>query len=154
MKTRTLTLISITLLTTLLLGAVAINVLSQPKELKLKVKWKPNEFTMDGYVPDPWIAEVFFAPPRGFSDVDPSTILLEGMYTLQSDPYVTFSGRRLALPFNGYDVLMALLVKAPHMAPGTYEISLEITGNLYDGTPFRGSGSIDITMNSDPSPPP
>lgn len=42
MKTRTLTILSITLLATLLIGAGAIIVYSQVKEVKLNVAWDPK----------------------------------------------------------------------------------------------------------------
>jgi len=151
MKPKTLTLISIALLTTLMLGAVAVNVFSAPPELKLKAKWKPATYTMDNNPPDPWNAEIYFAPPRTLTDIDPSTLLLEGLYSPESPPYPHAFKDRLVVPFDGYDVLSALLPKLPHLQPGTFEIFLEITGRLYDGRSFRGTGSITVTV---PEPPP
>jgi len=152
MKTRTLTILSLTILASLLLGAVAFTVLSAPQELKLKVKWRPVNYVFGNAPPDPWIAEVYFAPLRPVDEIDPSTIRLEGTYTPSGPTYEVGTPPRLAIPFNGNEVLRALLIKAPHMAPGEYRILLEITGALDDGTPFRGSGGINLIVPEN-SPP-
>lgn len=152
MKTRTITFIALAIVATLIIGAFTFNAMSAPKELKLKVKWRPMYYTLDSAPPDPWIAQVFFAPPRTLTDINPSTIRLEGIYTLESAPYLLDMNGRLALPFHGYDVLTAAMSKMPHMTSGTYYVSLEITGNLYDGTPIRGSGTITLIVPEIPPP--
>jgi len=140
----------------LLVGAVAFNTLAADKALKLKVKWKPVNYVLDNPPPDPWIAEIYFAPLRDLNEIDTSTLLLEGIYTPSGTPYL-LSGTppRLAVPFDGADVLRALLSNAPHMAPGEYRILLTITGNLkteYGATPFSGDGGINLVV-PDVSPP-
>lgn len=151
MKTRTITFIAVAVLATLLVGTFAFNVLAPAKDLKLKVKWKPNSILLDTYIPDPWNAEVYFSPPEDLTQINPGTVRLEGTYTLESTPYITTS-MRLALPFHGYDVLTAILTKIPHMMPGSYRVGLEITGNLYDGRAFRGTGYINATVPELPPP--
>jgi len=153
MKLSKLTILSITILATLLLGAYAINTIMAPAEIKLKVKWKPVEYILgENLPPDPWWAELS-APRINPDDIVTSTILLEGIYSPRPTPppYITITGR-LAVPFYGGNVLDALMVKAPHLAPGEYRISLEITGELDDGTPLRGSGGITILVNEIPPP--
>jgi len=145
MKTRTITFIAVAILATLLIGTFAFNVLAPAKDLKLKVKWKPNTILLDTTAPDPWNAEVYFAPPEDLTQVNPTTVRLEGTYTLESTPHITTS-MRLALPFHGYDVLLAIWAKLPHMAPGSYRVGLEITGSLYDGRAFRGTGYVNATV--------
>ena len=145
MKTRTITFVTIAIVATLLVGAFAFNVLAPAKDLKLKVKWKPNAVILDTTIPDPWRAEVYFAPPEDLTQVNPSTVRLDGIYTLESAPYVTVSSR-LALPFHGYDVLSAIWPHIPHMAPGSYRVGLEITGSMYDGRAFSGTGYINATV--------
>jgi hypothetical protein len=153
MKTRTITFIAVATIATLLLGTFAFTVFAPPKQLKLKVKWKPNSVLLDTTIPDPWIAQVFFAPPEDLNQVNPSTVRLEGIYTLESTPYIlTNANGRLALPFHGYDVLTALTMKLPHMTPGSYYVGLEITGNLYDGRAFAGTGYINATVPELPAP--
>jgi len=150
MKTRKLTLLFLTMLATIMLGAVAVSVLSPPPTLKLKVKWTPRVYELNNNPPT-WNAEIYFAPPRPLDEIDVETIQLEGGYTPVSDPYPTVTSR-LVVPFDGYDVLDALMPKLPHMAPGEYRVYLEITGKLFDGTPFSGSGGINVVV-PEPSPP-
>jgi len=157
MKLNKIAVISAAILVTLLVGAFAFNVLAPPKELKLKVKWRPPTYTLSNPLPNPWIAEIFFAPIRDLNEIDPDTLQLEGdgkrpigpPYMLRSSP------PRMAVPFDGYDVINALLSKAGHLSPGTYQIYLGVTGNLkpeYGGDPFSGSGPIDLII-PDISPP-
>jgi hypothetical protein len=88
--------------------------------------------------------EVQVRKPGG---IDPSTILLEGLYTPVSPPYYGgWWGSMLIAPFAGNDVLTALKLKGGHMSPGCYVISLTITAQLYDGTAISGSGSISLTV--------
>lgn len=152
MKPKKLTLISLALLVTLLVGAIAIIVVSAPKELKLKVKWTPRNYLLDNLAPDPWDAELYFAPPRPLDEIDPETIRLEGIYQPVSAPYLSTKTNRLIVPFDGYEVLGALLLKAGHLAPGEYRILLEITGQLIDGTPFSGKGGINLIVPENPPP--
>jgi len=152
MKARTTTLLSLTLLASLLIGAIAVTVLSAPQVLKLKPKWKPNHYVLSTSVPDPWNAEVLFAPVRPLDDINASTIRLEGEYQPSGTPYMTPIRPRLVIPFFGGDVLEAMLRKAGHLSIGEYNINLEITGNLNDGTPFRGSKGIILIIDSG-SPP-
>lgn len=156
MKPKTLTLISLAILASLLIGAFAFDAFGA-KELKLKVKWRPVAYTLGDPVPDPWDAEIFFAPLRDLSEIDTSTILLEGMYSPSGTPTILGSSPpRMSVPFNGNDVIRAVLSKADHMEPGyTYHISLTITGNLkpeYGGNPFSGDGAINLVV-PDVSPP-
>lgn len=152
MKTKTTTLLSITLLASLLIGAIALTMVSAPTALKLKVKWKPVNFVLDNPPPDPWNAEIYFAPARPLDEIDTTTLRLEGTYAPESDPYPSAIKPRLVVPFDGYDVLEALLLKAGHMAPGEYRVWLEITGQLTDGTPFEGKGGINLLVPENPPP--
>jgi len=141
MKTKTATILIVTILASLLVGTFAINAFSI-KELKLKVKWKPVSYALSGPVPDPWQVELYFAPARPVEEVDPSTLLLEGMYEPVSS-YLHPNKPRLVACFDGYDVLNAILIKAGHLMPGRdYRVWLEISGFLHDGTPFSGEGGV------------
>jgi hypothetical protein len=89
--------------------------------------------------------EVQMRKPGG---INPSTILLEGLYAPESPPYYGWWGSMLIVPFDGYDVLEALWFKGGgyHMSPGQHCINLEITANLYDGTAVSGTGAITLTI--------
>lgn len=153
MKTRKLTLLSLTILATLLIGTFAFTVLSAPPVLKLKVKWKPATYILGDTAPsDPWNAEIYFAPPRPLTDVDTTTLLLEDTYSPEAPPYPHPSKDRIIVPFHGDDVVDALLSKLPHMAPGIYVVPLEVSGRLTDGRSFRGSGTITLTYPEFPPP--
>jgi hypothetical protein len=156
MKLNKIAVISAAILVTLLAGAIAFNTFGAVKDLKLKVKWRPVTYTLGNPVPDPWNAEIFFAPIRDLNEIDTSTLLLEGMYTPSGTPtLMTSSPPRMSVPFDGDDVLRALMSKMSHMGPGTYQVFLEISGNLkpeYGGTPFSGIGGIDLIV-PDVSPP-
>lgn len=156
MKLTKVTLLSVTILAILLIGVVAFTAFSATKDLKLKVKWRPPTYTLGNPLPNPWNCEIFFAPARDLNEIDTNTILMEGLYPPSGTPYL-LSGAppRLAVPFSGYDVITALLSKSPHLAPGTYHILLQISGNLkpeYGGNAFSGEGGIDLVV-PDPSPP-
>ncbi len=152
MKSRKLTLLYFALVSMLVIGAVVVSIVSAPPKLKLKVKWKPPDYLLDNPVPDPWNAEIYFAPPQDLSQIDPATLRLEGLYEPESDPYMSPSGR-LVVPFDGYDVLSALLLKVGHMAPGAeFRVDLEITGEFYDGTQFAGEGGVNLLIPEIPPP--
>jgi hypothetical protein len=142
---------SAAILAVLMFGILATTVFSPPPTLKLKAKWKPATLILDSYVPNPWYAEIYFAPPRDLSTVDTSSLLLEGLYAPTGAVTYHPLKDRLVVPFAGDDVLSAIMSKL-HMAPGIYVIFLEITGTLNDGTAFRGQGSITVTYPEFPPP--
>jgi hypothetical protein len=148
MKPKKLTLLSITVLTTLLIGAFTINTILASTELKLNVCWLPSYYKLNKPAPHSWIALVFLSSSshKHAPKIDPSTILLEGTYEPESKPRPILWGCLLIVSFNGQDVLEALMTKAEHLSPGIYHVSLEITAETYDGTPCRGSSTITLTV--------
>jgi hypothetical protein len=139
------------MLAVLMFGILATTVFSPPPVLKLKVKWKPATLILDSYVPNPWYAEIYFAPPRDLTTVNTASLLLEGLYSPSGPVTLHPLKNRLIVPFAGDDVMSALMSKL-HMAPGIYVIFLEISGTLNDGTPFKGQGSITVTYPELPPP--
>jgi len=155
MKTNKLTLLSLALLTTLILG-VAFMVSQAQTEVKANVAWDPKYLTYDTTPPEPYNAEVWLTGGhKAQTEINATTILLEGLYSPSGTPYNAIHGPRLIIPFAGADVKAAIFLKLPsHMGiltPGTYRIPLEITGKLYTGETFRGDGVIVVTV---PNPPP
>jgi hypothetical protein len=151
MKPKTITLLSLTLLATLLIGAFAINTITAATEKKLSYFWYPYSYTLDQSPPEPWTAYVYSVSGSRVRDINPSTIRLGGLYTATSTKLILFN-LIMIVTFHGSDVVQALLVKLPHMGPGTYKVSLEITGSLNNGTPFRGSATISVTLPDLPPP--
>jgi len=97
-------------------------------------------------------------------EINTSTVLLEGTV-----PAVTGSNSTGTSPpeyrcdFDGSSVRNVMWLKIYHvgMEPnpqGNYIVDLTITGDLYDGTPFTGTGHIQVkpkkTSSSPPPPPP
>lgn len=157
MKTRTVTLISVTLLAILLIGAIAIATLGGAKTLKLKVKFVPRQYGWGFPMQNPWNAVIHFVPlpPAGTSvdQINCSTILLEGIHSPSGTCTPDESGVKLIVPFNGYDVVAAIWSKIGHMSPGqNFTISLEITGALYNEDAFSGTGKIEYIVNELPPP--
>ena len=150
MKTLKLTLISLSLLASLILGTFIVEMVFAPPKARAKAFFYPRTYTLDNPVPQPWNVDLKFAPPRTVDEIDTSTILLEGRYSPSSEPYDHPRVRsRVVVPFDGYDVLEAALIKLVHegpLVPGSYQVFLEITGQLKDGTPFSTGMSACIVM--------
>jgi len=101
---------------------------------------------------DPYSEEVL--------NIDPATVLLEGSLPLLSWNTGTKPPEFIA-DFDGYMVRDILWAKVYHMGAmepnphGKYMVYLTITGELYDETPFTGTGHIKVTVpQSSPPPPP
>jgi hypothetical protein len=158
MKPKVLTIISLSILATLLLGAFALNAFSAPPRLRAKAYWKPNTYDTANPPPNPWNVWLHFASSSvNASQLDASSILLEGIYHPILAPYdlPNKSGSWVVVPFDGYDVLTAAITKAGHMTPGgRYLVFLEVTGTLKDGTPFStGSSGAIVLFDPEVSPP-
>lgn len=145
------TLIYLIILITML-GASTVLVLPKGSEVKAKVKWRPKKYLLDAPVPYPWNAEIWLTGGHKRDEIDIATIRLEGTYSPSDTPTPAVHGPRLIVPFDGEVVRDLLLVKLPHIAPEKYRIPLEITGLLQDGTSFRGTGYIHLTVPENPSP--
>jgi hypothetical protein len=158
MKTKTLTLISIAIITTLVLGTVILNAFSAPPRVRAKAYWKPNTYDTINQIPDPWNVWLHFASSSvDASQLNASSILLEGVYHCVSDPYdlPNKQGSWIVVSFNGYDVFAAARAKIGHMTPGqSYMVFLAVTGALKDGTPFDTGSSGAIIIWDPETPPP
>ena len=155
MKSRKLTILSLTLLATLVLTIFVIEVFSPPK-VKAKARFYPRTHTLDT-PPATWNADLSFSPKRSADEIDASTIRLEGVAVeLAAEPYDHLQKKsRVVVPFHGYDVLWIALLKAGHMAPGSANlIFLEVTGQLKDGRPFSTGMSGCIVIFVPELPPP
>jgi len=152
MKPRKLTMLSVTLLASLVLGIFVVDVLSKPPRARVKGRWYPRTWTDGTSVAQPWNIELGFAPPRSVDEINTSTILLEGLYSPSEEPYDRKN--RVVVPFDGFDVLAAASHASGHMTPGSHLIYLEVTGELTDGTPFStGMSSVIVLFIDNFSPP-
>jgi len=150
MKPRKITLISIALLATLLLGAGAVLMLTAPQNVNAQVRWDPRSIV--DTAPVWWKAEIKVS---GQYEILPDSILLEG----QLEPHRTREERgRLIATFKGNRVLSIITQKIGHMGiipEGKHRVDLEITG-LVEGEdapiPFSGTGRVFVIITN-PSPP-
>lgn len=93
-------------------------------------------------------------------EINTTTVLLEG--TVPAIPGSNSTGSQppeYRCDFDGYTVRDVMWLKIYHvgMPPnpqGNYVVDLTITGNLYDGTPFTGTGHIQVKPSKGSSPPP
>ncbi len=121
---------------------------------------------MDLYNPDELVTvTILFKSAHGEDqrvvEINTSTVLLEGTV-----PAITGSNFTATKPpeyrcdFDGPSVRNVMWLKIYHdgMPPnpqGNYVVDLTITGELYDGTPFTGTGHIQVKpKKTDPAPPP
>lgn len=151
MKSSKMTLLSVTILVSLMVGTVVLNAVSAWTWMSLW--WSPRSYELGTPMPDPWKAVIFGFSPRA-RDIDPSTILLEGVYSPdpEVEPYLSFWGLMLVVSFDGLDVVNALLIKGGHLSPGENIIYLEITGQTYGGKSFAESGRISLIAPEGPPP--
>jgi hypothetical protein len=159
MKLNKLTILGITLLATMLLGAGAVLLQSQSQEaLPINVVFDPKTYAWDTTVPQPWNAEIWRQKVK--ERADPTTIRLEDIYK-PTGTTPAIHGPRLIVHFDGNDVRAAIWPKLPttHMGiliPGTYRVKLKVSGNLlpeFGVTPFEGYGTITVTVPELPPPP-
>jgi len=89
--------------------------------------------------------------------INPSTVLLEG-YITPMITWTTAAPPNFMAQFDGSTVTACVISKIIHMGitrPRPWvpvKIDLEITGSLYDGTPWEGTGEIKVYIPDDPPP--
>ena len=152
MKPKTLTLISLVLLATILAGTGALIALSA-NTVKANVKWDPKSWDWDGVPPNPWNAELALTGGHKVEELNTTTILLEGLYSPSAPVYPAPHGPKVMVPFSGWDIKAAIAPKLPeHMGifiPGRYRVELEVSGYLlpeYGEEAFRGISIITVTV--------
>jgi len=120
---------------------------------------------IDLYDPDEIVtATIAFKSAHGENErvveINTSTVLLEGTHSpIPGSNSTSTKPFKYTCDFDGYDVRDIMWLKICHMAPnpqGNYVVDLTITGKLYDGTPFTGTGHIQVKprRHSPPPPPP
>lgn len=93
-------------------------------------------------------------------EINTSTVLLDGTVSAMSDSnFTSTKPPEYLCDFDGpQGVRNVMWLKIQHMPPnpqGNYIVDLTITGKLYDGTPFTGTGHIQVKpKKASGSPPP
>jgi len=87
-----------------------------------------------------WIT-AFVGLPEGYNitDIDPSTILLEGLF---SPAWSNVEGNRLMVKFDAPSVIDYLWTLLYHMGGNRIRVELTIRGKLINGMDFSGSDTI------------
>lgn len=159
MKTNKLTLIYLTLLISL----IGVFVLSPSASATLEVrqvKFEPRTFDLEN--PDTVIVRIkIFDSVTNKSLVDqinPATVLLEN-YIPPTNTYTTKTPPEFIAKFDGYTVAFMIYAKIAHMGLATPHpwvplvVTLTIAGQLNDGTPWQGTGTIKVFIPDSPPPP-
>jgi hypothetical protein len=130
----------------------AFSVTFEPKKMDLS---KPEEIVT---------ATIRFKSAHGEDlrvvEIDTATVLLEG--SVPAIPGSNSTGDKppeYLCDFDGYAVRDVIWLKIYHMGmppnpQGNYVVDLTITGELYDGTPFTGTGHIQVKPGQADCPPP
>ena len=119
---------------------------------------------MDLYKPDPTVtATIRFKAAHGEDqrvfEINTSTVRLEGTVPATNN-YTNPLPPEYICDFDGKSVCNIMWLKITHMPynpQGNYVVDLTITGKLYDGTPFTGTGHMQVKgrkLSGPPPPPP
>lgn len=157
MKLKKLTLISLTLLA-LILGGALISGFGSTPLIAEQVKIEPKPFDLDN--PDGVMVSVKLSVDDVpvVDQINASTVLLEGFIAPTATGFSPVSNEFVA-QFDGEAVADWLSIKISHMGLETprpwvpIKVPLKITGLLYDGTPWEGTGEIKVYLDG-PKPPP
>ena len=116
-----------------------------------QVKFEPKLFDLDN--PEPVIAHIKFPEPyeRNTTDVDPSTVRLEGAIP-PLETQTTYAPPEFIAQFDGSLVAGILWSKIYHMGITTSKpwtptkIELQVSGKLLDGTDWQGIGELKVLI--------
>lgn len=131
-------LIGLFLSTLILFGFLAMSPSITAFSLTAAVDIKPD--TLNVNMKGRWIT-AYIGLPQGYkvSDIDPSTILLEGLFKAE---WSNIEGEVLMVKFDASIVTDYLWGKLYHMGVKRAPIELKVTGQLKDGADFSGSDTL------------
>jgi len=144
-----------------LIGATLLMPLATAEIKASSVKFEPEY--MDLKNPEEIVTVTIIFEPKYSGqelNINASTVRLEG--SLPIIPGSNYTGTKppeWIADFDGLDVRDILWRKIYHVGAiinpqGNYVVELTITGNLYDGTPFSGTGHIKVKPGRASPPPP
>lgn len=159
MKPKKLTLISLTLLATLLIGTVFVLSIHGNTLIADQVKIMPKPLDLEN--PDSVTVQVkvFRDGVSVVDQINASTVRLEGYMTTINN-WTTKAPPNFYAQFDGTAVANCIISKISHMGitrphpKNPVRIPLKITGKLYDGTPWEGTGEAKVYVPDIPPPPP
>ncbi len=164
------TIVSSVLILAMIVGAAIIIQLSAPKPVTANVMFDPDTIDLGapGSVLKEVVVTVWFQGKYDGRDVDPKTVLVDGVLSPKGGWKHTWVERVKIkeLKLNTWvfrfvlsagDLKILIWQKIGHMTPEiVYTLPFEVTGNLYDGTSFAGTGYINAydPSTTPPTPPP
>jgi len=163
MKLNKLTLIYLTILVSL----IGVFVLSPSASATLEVrqvKFEPRTFDLEN--PDSVIVHIKIfdsVTNKSLADqINPATVLLEDYIPIiEGSNQTTKAPPEFIAQFDGQTVAYMIYAKITHMGLTTPHlwvplvVTLKIAGQLYDGTPWKGTGTIKVYIpDSGPGPSP
>jgi len=163
MKPKKLTLISLTLLLILLVlfaGTFLMPVVTATIEAK-SVEFEPKRIDIYDQE-EPVTATIRFSAAHGEDqrvvEINTTTVRLEGMVPASNNSTST-QPPEYSCDFDAVAVINILWVKIyhnglPHNPQQNYVVDLTITGKLYDGTDFTGTGHMQVKGKFQGQPPP
>lgn len=150
---------AITFLTLLSIG-ITLATLFTPAtaEIKVRISIKPKVYDYCGALPYPYWNVTIVGVDPGL--INPATIALTGetggrtIYPVAWE--VSYAGRDdfiACFDPNDMKALLGdlLILHSIYGIPGRYKFRLVLTGNLYDGTAFRGVGTITLIVPDSPA---
>lgn len=152
MKMHAMSVVSLLLLCALILAATVIVPLVASPPITVEVRYSPSGITSQM---SSFTAIITLPPDYSSVDIDPDTILLEGLlkpiYTQAWSIHIL--RWRFHAKFDPDAAANIAIQKLYHLItpPSGYSflpppISLTITGNFYDGTPFTGTGTVKVMV--------
>ncbi|MGD8505675.1 MAG: hypothetical protein PVF15_03315 [Candidatus Bathyarchaeota archaeon] len=139
------------------IGLLAISPVSA---VEATARLTPPFYSMEDPAPESF--KITLTPPSPYTayDVDPSTILVEGIVTMLPIPdWPKVTKRSFSFKVDGTALLnWVILPKIWHMAPAPgskVDVTFTVTGEFYDSTPFYATCEITVmTEHASPPPPP
>ena len=159
MKPKKLTLISLTLLASLLIGTVLVLSIRGTTLIAEQVKIMPKPLDLENSDTVTVQVKLTRDEVSVVDQINASTVLLEG-YIPSINNWTTTTPPNFMAQFDGTTVAQCVISKIIHMGiarPHPWnpvKIPLKITGNLYDGTPWEGTGEAKVYVPEIPPPPP
>jgi len=149
MKTVTMTLVYLFVLSVIIGVAVFAPPPMATSTIEILVTLDPEKINLDAPPPGPVVIAVLEFPKsskKDVKDIDPSTVLLDGViplssYVLETKKFKAFFDKQAYV-----DYLWTKMYHLGYIEPfKNVLVEITVTGNLYDGTPFQGSDTIYVS---------
>jgi hypothetical protein len=117
--------------------------------LKVCVKFEPSELNLK--CEGQWL-NCTIKLPKGYnaSDINASTILLNGTIPAVSSELIWNCKHTMVIglmvSFNQTEV-QQLILESTHLTKGCVIVELTVTGSLYNGTQFQGTGQVTVIVH-------